>query len=766
LARWHAFVGNYAPALNELNQAKGLIGEQDWGRDQRLLDISLLVELGRAREAEKALQEALGCLGELPELCLFAARVSDVGAGSGADRIANDRRRLAWINKPFVAAGFTPLELVNPQRPLTFDNLATGPVAKHQGAGAAKLSVIMPAYNAAKTLPVALKSVLAQSWDNLEVLVVDDASTDDTWSIVRSMAAADQRVTPLRHDQNQGTYVARNTGLRHSSGELVTVHDADDWSHAEKFAVQAADLLATKKHLNTTMSARVFPNMAVRLKVINSAVLYHNIGSLMARRSDLIAIGGWDEPRIGADDELHSRLLNLHHLQQGPICPGVPLTFTLVRPDSLSASNATGIATIKYGAHRQYKEAYRYWHEMEMAKAEPDLVISQQARPFPIPTICKTQRADELYFDILYVSDFSQPGEGAVFNARMIEAGHSLGLRQAWFQWPSIGAVNRPVDPQLRKRLHAGMADCIVAGENVNCKAVILSRPEILTNVPDPLPKIRTEVCILVADQAPFRDKQQNPYDFDLVIRAAQRAFGAEPIVAPVSPSIRSNIRAGAKCAQSTKRNWLPPLDATRWKRDIVPWDGNRPPTIGAYTLPFVDDALLGPRRLREAYCADRACEVRIVSSGKRGKALSGELPSNWSVLPYSESGMRDLLCTFDFCVCYPHRKAEGILDQAPIEAMAVGVPVILPPRFHEVYGRAAVYAEPEDVFDTIGELWRSKTAYEKQVGRGFRYVEDNCSYEDFAKRLKPYLEGHRAKTGAWTKFRSFLRLRPRRPPF
>ena len=380
LARWHAAVGNYLPALNELKQVKGLIGEQDWGRDHRLLEISLLVDLGRAREANKALKEAFGALGELPEFCLLAGKAIGVAAGDG--RIAIDRRRLAWINKPFVAGGLAPLELANPQFPLTFDNLATGPVAKHQSAGAAKLSVIMPAYNAAETLTPAVRSVLAQSWANLELLIVDDASTDDTWSIIQFFATADRRVRPLRHDQNRGTYCARNTGLRHAFGDFVTVHDADDWSHAEKFAVQATDLLNTGKILNTTVSARIFSDLGVRLKVINSAVLYNNIGSLMARRSDLIAIGGWDEPRIGADDELYYRLLDLHHLEQDPICPGVPLTLSLIRGDSLSASNATGIATIKYGAHRQYKEAYRYWHAVEMAKNEPDLVMSSEVSSF------------------------------------------------------------------------------------------------------------------------------------------------------------------------------------------------------------------------------------------------------------------------------------------------------------------------------------------------------------------------------------------------
>ena len=131
--------------------------------------------------------------------------------------------------------------------------------------------------------------MLAQSWDNLEVLIVDDASTDDTWSVIQTFAAADPRVQPLRHDRNRGTYGARNTGLRHASGDFVTVHDADDWSHAEKFAVQATDLLNTGKILNTTLSARISSDLRVRLKVINSAVLYHNVGSLMVKRSELIA---------------------------------------------------------------------------------------------------------------------------------------------------------------------------------------------------------------------------------------------------------------------------------------------------------------------------------------------------------------------------------------------------------------------------------------------------------------------------------------------
>jgi glycosyltransferase involved in cell wall biosynthesis len=150
---------------------------------------------------------------------------------------------------------------------------------------------------------------------------------------------------------------------------------------------------------------------------------------------------------------------------------------------------------------------------------------------------------------------------------------------------------------------------------------------------------------------------------------------------------------------------------------------------------------------------------VRIVERAKRQTADLDALPLNWRLIPLGEIEIRDFLATLDFCICYPHKEAVGILDPAPIEAMAVGVPVILPPRFREVYGDAAVYAEPEDVFDAFNELWCSKAKYEKQVGRGRRFVEDNCSYENFGERLRPYLEGPRVSSGAWSKFLSRLRL-------
>ena len=146
------------------------------------------------------------------------------------------------------------------------------------------------------------------------------------------------------------------------------------------------------------------------------------------------------------------------------------------------------------------------------AKDEPDLVMSQEARPFPIPAICKIRSGDQLCYDVLYVSDFSEPEETAVFNAWMIEAGHYLGLKQAWFQWPNFNSPDRPVDVEVRKRAHANMADCVVAGEEVNCKVVVLYHPEILNHLPEPPSRVKARACILVADKAPSASGQSLRY--------------------------------------------------------------------------------------------------------------------------------------------------------------------------------------------------------------------------------------------------------------
>lgn len=90
------------------------------------------------------------------------------------------------------------------------------------------LSIIVPVYNTAPWLRRCLDSIISQSYDNLEILCVNDGSTDNSANILAEYAAKDERVKVISQ-LNAGLSAARNTGLRHATGEWVTGVDSDDY---------------------------------------------------------------------------------------------------------------------------------------------------------------------------------------------------------------------------------------------------------------------------------------------------------------------------------------------------------------------------------------------------------------------------------------------------------------------------------------------------------------------------------------------------------
>ncbi|MGB3294833.1 MAG: glycosyltransferase family 2 protein, partial [Phormidesmis sp.] len=94
------------------------------------------------------------------------------------------------------------------------------------------VSVIVPTYNAEAFIAKTLASVLAQTYRHLEVLVVDDGSSDRTPSIVKAMAEQYPRITLLQQP-NGGVAIARNAGIKKAQGEFIAPIDADDLWHPE-----------------------------------------------------------------------------------------------------------------------------------------------------------------------------------------------------------------------------------------------------------------------------------------------------------------------------------------------------------------------------------------------------------------------------------------------------------------------------------------------------------------------------------------------------
>jgi glycosyltransferase involved in cell wall biosynthesis len=99
-----------------------------------------------------------------------------------------------------------------------------------------RVSVIIPVYNRAHLVNRAIESVLNQTYQDFELIVVDDGSTDNTAEVVHSVR--DERIKYVRHQSNRGPSAARNTGIRAASGELIGFLDSDDEWLPEKLQRQ------------------------------------------------------------------------------------------------------------------------------------------------------------------------------------------------------------------------------------------------------------------------------------------------------------------------------------------------------------------------------------------------------------------------------------------------------------------------------------------------------------------------------------------------
>ena len=151
------------------------------------------------------------------------------------------------------------------------------------------VSIIIPVYNVKKYLRQCLESVVQQSFSNIEILLIDDGSTDGSESICEQYASKDRRIV-LFHTENRGLAAVRNYGLDHATGDFIAFIDSDDWFELNtieiliKYALQYdADIVACrcyKEFVDKAISSRKLDDFAVftNEKALCELICFNNIG--------------------------------------------------------------------------------------------------------------------------------------------------------------------------------------------------------------------------------------------------------------------------------------------------------------------------------------------------------------------------------------------------------------------------------------------------------------------------------------------------------
>lgn len=420
------------------------------------------------------------------------------------------------------------------------------------------VTVIMTCWNPGIELFTAVRSIVSQTYQNWELIITDDASSEDVDDVLDQVAALDDRIVVVRNETNAGTYVRRNEAIQRSRGEFVTMQDSDDWSHPRRLEIQAKDLSSTPlRFANVVNAARMTEDLSVVSR--RGAKLFLSEPALMFRREAVVnAIGYYDSVRKSADTEFRKRLQAVTKQPIPVVAPGVPLLLMLADETSLSGADF-GTNIWNHPDRLVYWSATRhYLAQIEKGRQDPYLAFPADSRRFHAPVRWTRDSAGALKFDVLVVLDGREAPESAQFHrvvVQELEAAVDAGLRVAVAQSDAIVGPTRMTffPPELQALIDSGVVSRITPEDEAEVDVVVVRHASSVQGHGTEKWLVRTSRVVVVEEPA-GGDTRGSTIAKPDVVETVTEWFGCSPswVVAPPSlpvPSVKVLEAAGGRLA-------------------------------------------------------------------------------------------------------------------------------------------------------------------------------------------------------------------------
>ncbi len=251
--------------------------------------------------------------------------------------------------------------------------------------GGPLVTVILTAHSAARTIGLALHSLLAQTHARLEVIVVDDASTDETMDLLLEAAGRDSRISVYQNRRNVGTYVSKNFAMERARGEFITFMDADDWAHPRRLERHLTRMRSQPQLMATTSDwVRVDESIRPHLRPWPISFTHMNPGSFFFRREMLEDVGFFDRVRVDGDLDYLLRA-RAHYGAAAIGRVAAVLTIGRFRDDSLTRSGvgAQGVETYSQTRADYRVEGFRWRRERNLTNGDLFLDPTASQRDLP-----------------------------------------------------------------------------------------------------------------------------------------------------------------------------------------------------------------------------------------------------------------------------------------------------------------------------------------------------------------------------------------------
>jgi hypothetical protein len=643
---------------------------------------------------------------------------------------------LEGFNKPFTENGLAPIK---PQgHSWKFNDLETA--YRDSIYDDPKVTVVMTSYKPEpETFLVAVRSILNQTWENIELIIVDDASPSEYASTLEHVRGLDPRIKLIKLEQNGGTYRARNVGFKAAEGLYITGQDSDDWSHPERIERQVAYLTSEPAATGVVVEAVRVDEQLVRTSPGRLPERPCEV-SLMIRRALADEVGGYIDARKGADSEFRLRLEYYNGRKTHAIRK--PLYLTRIGHDSLSREDFK--PGWSHPVRRAFWNACRYWHRNTPAAGLR--LEAAGTEPVPVPNKFKIHPpVAPSQFDVVFVADWRAYTGQQRLLIDSIEAHYHRGKRVGMMHLETLISPSKEttrLSPEIQALVNNGVVAELIPDEDAHAHAVVISDASILQFAPVTGVNITSNVTLITPDFPPYVGNNgtviYRPEDCSL---AAEQIFGGEVIWTSTDPRIHDCL------AELSDNIFLHP-DLLPTPFDCKKWQNNRPrlmgdaPIVGRHSENYEE---MWPKNLRiskHLWPHDPEVDVRILGDAKPylRKYQKRDYPQNWLVFRDRDISPEAFMTGIDFFIYHPDEHFEQGFSREALEATAAGVLAILPDTFKRAHGESALYASPEHIQDIVAELSNNRQEYVGKVSTcqtELATVIDNRSHVEYVERLQ-----------------------------
>jgi hypothetical protein len=346
-------------------------------------------------------------------------------------------------------------------------------------------------------------------------------------------------------------------------------------------------------------------------------------------------------------------------------------------------------------------------------------------------------------YDVLLLTDARLPGGTAASVAEEVRAQARAGLRTGIVHLEShmIGEP-RGFNPRVAAVLEEGLAELVVGGGTVRTRLAVLRHPGLLAGPPLDLPDVDADRALVVVNQTPTGTGGDPVfYDLDRARQVAAERLHPDPLYAPIGPLVRANLEEVAPDLPLLPEDWVNVIDVDRWAVDPARRWHRDVPVLGRHSRSHEHKWPATAQEILAAYPEDPAYEVRILGGAEHAIRRVTRTPANWKVLPFGSVDPRRFLAELDAFVYFHHPDWIESFGRTVLEALASGVPAILPPHFADLFGDVPSYTEVTGVRGQL-DAWRDDpSAARVRAAAGQQLARDRFSYDTHAARVTDLLE-------------------------